>query len=196
MSFRWVPNAFTTARILSSPLLAWLLIRKEFLPGLVLVAFAGVTDWLDGFSARKLGAAGKTGIVLDPLADKFLLVTLFLALAFLKLIPLWMLILAIGRDLVIVGGALLLRIFRNRKQFVPSILGKVSTFFQIVFVLLVLIHAAAPSFTLLTVLETTALVLTAAFTFASGVDYVRIGILMARQPAVAEEAYLASAPKR
>ena len=136
MSLRWVPNAFTIARFFASPLLAWLLLKHEFRLGLFLVAIAGVTDWLDGFFARKLGVTGKIGVVLDPLADKTLLVTLFLALGYLGLMPLWMLALAIGRDLVIVGGSLLLRIFRNRRRFIPTILGKISTFFQICFVLL------------------------------------------------------------
>ena len=138
MLLRWVPDAFTVARFFASPLLAWLLLRREFRLGLALVAVAGMTDWLDGFLARKLGVTGKVGAVLDPLADKTLLVTLFLALGILRLVPMWMLGLAIGRDLIIVSGSLLLRIFRNRRRFVPTMLGKISTFFQIAFVLLVL----------------------------------------------------------
>jgi len=189
---RWVPNAFTIARFFASPLLAWLLIRHEFRLGLFLVAVAGVTDWLDGFFARKLGVTGKIGVVLDPLADKTLLVTLFVALGFLGLVPLWMLALAIGRDLVIVGGSLLLRIFRNRRRFIPTILGKISTFFQICFVLLVLIHAAVPDYRWLLWLEAASLLLTAVFTSASGLDYIRKGIIMTRQPPVPNEEYAIS----
>jgi len=189
---RWVPNAFTIARFFASPLLAWLLIRHEFRLGLFLVAVAGVTDWLDGLFARKLGVTGKIGVVLDPLADKTLLVTLFVALGFLGLVPLWMLALAIGRDLVIVGGSLLLRIFRNRRRFIPTILGKISTFFQICFVLLVLIHAAAADYRWLLWLEAASLLLTAVFTSASGLDYVRKGIIMTRQPPVPNEEYVTS----
>lgn len=192
MSLRWVPNAFTIARFFASPLLAWLLLRHEFRLALALVALAGVTDWLDGFAARKLGVTGKVGVVLDPLADKTLLVTLFLALGVLRLVPLWMLGLAIGRDLVIVIGSLLLRIFRNRRRFIPSILGKISTFFQIVFVLLVLIRAAVPSYAWLLWLETVALILTTVFTSASGLDYIRKGISMTRQPPVPDEEYVTS----
>jgi cardiolipin synthase len=173
-------------------LLAWLLLKGEFRLSLTLVAVAGITDWLDGFSARKLGVTGKVGVVLDPLADKALLVTLFLALGVLRLVPLWMLGLAIGRDLVIVFGSLLLRIFRNRRRFVPSILGKISTFFQIVFVLLVLIRAAVPPYAWLLWLEIVALILTAVFTAASGLDYVLKGITMTRQPPVPDEEYVTS----
>jgi cardiolipin synthase len=190
VSLRWVPDAFTVARFFASPLLAWLLWQHEFRLGLLLVALAGVTDWLDGYSARKLGVTGKIGVVLDPLADKTLLVTLFLTLGALRLVPLWMLALAIGRDLVIVGGSLLLRIFRNRRRFIPTILGKISTFFQIVFVLLVLIRAAVPPYAWLLWLETVALILTAIFTSASGLDYIWKGIVMTRQPPVPDEEYV------
>ncbi len=192
MSLRWVPDAFTIARVFASPLLAWLLLRNQFRLGLLLVAVAGVTDWLDGFSARKLGVTGKFGVILDPLADKTLLVTLFISLGVLRLVPLWILALVIGRDLVIVFGSFLLRIFRNRRRFIPTILGKVSTFFQIVFVLLVLIDAAVPSYAWLSWLEMTALVLTAIFTSISGLDYVRKGIVMTRQPSVPDEEYVTS----
>jgi cardiolipin synthase len=192
VSLRWVPNAFTIARFFASPLLGWLLLKHEFRLGLFLVALAGVTDWLDGFFARKLGVTGKVGVVLDPLADKTLLVTLFVALGLLALVPFWLLVLVIGRDLVIVGGSLLLRIFRNRRRFIPTILGKISTFFQICFVLLVLIRAAAPDYRWLLWLEAASLVLTAVFTAASGLDYVRMGIVMTRQPPVPNEAYATS----
>ncbi len=192
MPLRWVPNAFTIARFFASPLLAWLLLKHEFRLGLFLVALAGVTDWLDGFFARKLGVTGKLGVVLDPLADKTLLVTLFVALGVLALVPFWILALVIGRDLVIVGGSLLLRIFRNRRRFIPTILGKISTFFQICFVLLVLIRAAAPEQRWLLWLEAASLVLTAVFTSVSGLDYVRMGIVMTRQPPVPNEAYATS----
>ena len=174
MSLRWVPDAFTIARFFASPLVAWLLLKHEFRLGLLLVALAGATDWMDGFAARKLGVTGKVGVLLDPLADKTLLVTLFIALGVVGLVPMWMLLLAIGRDLVIVFGSLLLRIFRNRRRFIPSIIGKISTFFQIVFVLLVLIHAAVPAYTWLLWLETVALILTADFHF-SQADLIMCG---------------------
>lgn len=141
---------------------------------------AGLTDWFDGYAARQLKAGGAVGVVLDPLADKTLLVTLFVVLGVLRLIPLWLLALVIGRDLIIVGGALLLRIFRGRQQFVPSTLGKVSTFFQIVLVLLVLLVAAFP-YPFFRWLGYLALLLAALFTSLSGVDYIRLGIQIARR---------------
>lgn len=165
--------------------MAWLVADGLYREALILVVVAGLTDWLDGFTARKLNASGKTGVILDPLADKVLLVVLFIQLAVSNLIPLWMLWLAIVRDLVIVVGALLIRIFRNVKRFFPSIWGKVSTFFQIMLVLMVLLDAAFP-YQILYVLREMALALCAFFTALSGLDYIRRGIEMAKQPAVAD----------
>jgi cardiolipin synthase len=91
-----------------------------------------------------------------------------------------MLLLALVRDVVIVIGALLIRIYRNVHKFHPSVLGKVSTFFQIMLVLMVLLDAAFPNL-LFHVLRITALVLSAIFTALSGADYVRRGIEMARR---------------
>lgn len=178
---RQIPNFITSLRLLSAPVLVWLLIQSEFKAALAVVVFAGITDWLDGFTARHFGASGRVGVVLDPLADKTLLVVLFIALAVLKLIPLWLMILVIARDLVIVTGALLLRVFRNIRKFAPTLLGKVSTFFQIVFVLLVVCAAAFPG-KLFNALRDVALVCTTVFTSLSGFGYIRIGIRLAREP--------------
>jgi cardiolipin synthase (CMP-forming) len=177
---RWLPNALTLSRLGSSPILVWLLFERRYREALLLVFVAGLTDWFDGYAARRLGTSGTAGVVLDPLADKALLVTLFLALGVLRLIPLWMLGLAIGRDLIISGGALLLRIFRGPRRFLPSTLGKVSTFFQLVLVLLVLLDAAFP-YPLFQWLSYLALLLAAIFTVLSGLDYIRLGVRLARQ---------------
>jgi cardiolipin synthase len=177
---RWLPNALTFLRLGSSPILVWLLLEYRYREALVLVLIAGLTDWLDGYAARRLGTGGKAGVVLDPLADKALLVVLFLVLGVLRLIPRWLVGLVIGRDLIILSGALLLRIFRGKQRFLPSMLGKVSTFFQIVLVLLVLLAAAFP-YPLFRWLGYLALLLAAIFTCLSGLDYVRRGVRMARQ---------------
>ena len=181
---RAIPHLISVFRLLCSPAIVWLLGSQRYRSALALVVLAGVSDWLDGYAARRLKVDGRLGVILDPLADKVLLVTLFLTLGILRLIPLWMLWLVLGRDLVIVIGAFLVRIFRGIRKFLPTTLGKVSTFFQIVLVLLTLADAAFPSFVLFW-LKMTALVLCALFTTWSGLDYVRIGIAMARRRIVA-----------
>jgi cardiolipin synthase len=177
---RQFPHLITLLRVILAPLLAWLIVQSDFRAALGLVGVAGVTDWLDGYAARKLGVTGRLGVILDPLADKLMLVTLFFALAYARLIPLWLLALVMGRDAVIVGGALLVRTYRNIHKFPPLTIGKVSTFFQIVFALLALLYAAAP-FPFIRWLEILALFLTTLFTTLSGIQYVRLGIRMARR---------------
>lgn len=177
---RQIPLLLTLIRVAASPFLVWLLISQRYREALLLTLLAGVTDWFDGFAARKLGVSGKLGVVLDPLADKLMLVTLFCALAWMQLIPWWMLALVMGRDFVIVIGAVLLRIFRGYKRFLPSTLGKVSTFFQIILVLLVLLTAAFP-YRFLEWLSLLALALSALFTVLSWIEYVHRGIQMTRR---------------
>lgn len=178
---RQIPNALSLFRLFASPFLAWLIITSKFRLALALVILAGITDWLDGFAARKLGVSGQVGIVLDPLSDKVMLVVLFVAVAYARLIPMWLLWLAIVRDLVIVGGSYLLRIFRNIRKFTPSVLGKVSTFFQIVLMLMVLLYACF-ELRFFFWLQELALALAAFFTALSGLDYVRRGIILTRGP--------------
>ncbi len=143
-----------------------------------MVFLGGVSDGLDGYAARKLGAKGQTGTILDPLADKAMLVTLFVVLGIIGRIPIWLLVLVIVRDLVIVTGAVLLRVLRGFRKFAPTKAGKVSTFFQIILVGFVLLQAAYPNGIVLA-LQWTALGLTALFTALSGLDYVRKGCQMA-----------------
>lgn len=175
---RYVPNLITSLRLVASPLLAILLLQSRFREALIVVVLAGITDGLDGYAARRLNARGQTGVVLDPLADKAMLVTLFIVLAWVGRIPWWLLTIAVVRDLVIVGGAILLRVLRGFRKFVPVTIGKVSTFFQIVFVGFVLLYAAFPH-PAVGFLEQVALALTALFTVWSGVLYVRKGCQMA-----------------
>jgi cardiolipin synthase len=175
-----LPNILTSTRLVASPVLAWLLLERQFQAALISVLLVSITDWFDGYAARKLGVAGGFGVVLDPLADKTMLVTLFVTLGYLRIIPRWMLYMAIGRDGIILIGAILLRIFRDVRRFTPSILGKVCTFFQIMLVLLSLVYATfALSF--LDGLHWAALLLSALFTGLSGIDYIRRGIDMTRR---------------
>ena len=178
---RFVPNLLTSLRLLAAPVLAWLIVSHHLYAAIWVIVFAGVTDWLDGYSARALRVSNKSGVIFDPLADKVMLVVLFCALTFTGFIPLWFLALALGRDLVIVVGAVLVRMFRNVRTFPPKVLGKVSTFFQIVYALLTLLRAAF-SFRLLQWLDVAALALAALFTVLSGIDYVLVGIRIASQP--------------
>jgi cardiolipin synthase (CMP-forming) len=177
----WLPNFISLLRLAAAPLVAWLLYSGRFGAALLVLLAAGLTDWLDGYAARKLGAKDRLGIILDPLADKVLIVVVFVAMGLLNLVPFWLFVLAATRDIVIVSGAYLLRLLRNRREFLPSLLGKVSTFFQIILALLALLNAAFPD-PVLAWLKMIGVFTTALFTGLSGLDYVRQGIEMARLP--------------
>ena len=154
--------------------------RHEFRGSLAVIAFAGITDWLDGFAARHLRVRGKMGVVFDPLADKLMLLTLFVTLTALGKIPLYLLILVVARDLVIVIGAALLRLLRNVREFLPTMLGKVSTFFQIAYVITVVLNAGYPN-RVFSCLQEIGLISTVFFTFGSGAGYVQKGVRLARK---------------
>lgn len=139
---------------------------------------AGFTDWIDGYVARRLGAMSKAGTYLDPAADKLLLVTAFVSLGLIGLIPAWLIILVVIRDLVIVVGVALLWKLRGRTEFAPLLSGKLSTAFQIFTVLAVLVGTAFP-FKGASILRDAGVAGTLLFTVVSGVNYVRKGIKMA-----------------
>lgn len=163
-----------------SPVLAWLLIQQRYRTALAAVFLAGITDWLDGIAARAINAKSTVGAYLDPLADKAMLVTLFLSLGVTRQIPAWLIWLVMGRDAVILGGSAALRYVYGYKRFMPTMWGKVSTFFQIATVLAVLLSASfdAPP---LILLKNIGIWSTALFTSISGVQYCVRGIKMTVQ---------------
>jgi cardiolipin synthase len=174
-----LPHLLTLLRFVAAPFVAWLLLRFRFREALAAALVAGLTDWFDGFAARRLHLSGRIGVILDPLADKTLLVTLFLTIGYIGLVPAWLIYLVIGRDVMILAGALALRLLRGIREFLPSTLGKVSTFFQILLVLLVLVHASF-RYDILLWLQNIALLLCALFTAGSGLDYIRRGVQLSR----------------
>ncbi|MEA3413027.1 MAG: CDP-alcohol phosphatidyltransferase family protein, partial [Pseudomonadota bacterium] len=104
MQARQIPNIITVARIALVPVLAWVLLEQQFEITLILAAFMGATDGLDGFLAKVYGWQTRLGSFLDPLADKVMLVTIYLCLGWLELLPYWLVALVIFRDLVILAG--------------------------------------------------------------------------------------------
>lgn len=178
-----IPNLISLLRLLSAPLLGWLVIEHRLGIALLATLMAGATDWLDGWAARHWSHPTRVGLYLDPLADKAMLVTLFLCCGPAGLIPVWLVCLVMGRDAVILVGALLVRLIKGPKRLVPLAVGKVSTFFQILSVLMVLIHGIF-AFEWLRVLKDLALAETAFFTGLSGLAYIRKGIDFAHEGAV------------
>lgn len=172
-----IPNFLSLLRLLAAPLLAWSILARRFDLALVVTFFAGFSDFLDGYAARRLQSTTRAGAYIDPVADKALLVTAFVCLGYVGAVPLWLVVLVLGRDLVIVVGILLLVTLRGRRKFPPRFSGKANTFFQISTVLLVFLHAAFP-LPFLRILRDISFICMTCFTVLSGADYIRIGIRM------------------
>lgn len=139
-----IPNLLTFARILLTPAFLAAFLRDQPMLAWLLFLAAGVSDALDGYLAQRLRQRSRLGTIIDPLADKFLLVTAFLCLGAAGELPLWLVLLVVVRDVVIVGGLLVLRGqgVRVEDRIQPSLLGKASTLLQLSLVLLVLTQEA------------------------------------------------------
>ena len=138
-----IPNLLTAARLLAAPYILYLLWTAEYRTALVWFAIASATDVLDGFIARRFHAASKIGALLDPIADKVLLSGSFLTLGLKGVIPWWLMAIVLGRDLLILGFAILALARGTRREFPPSVWGKASTAAQIAYVLFTVGHEAA-----------------------------------------------------
>ena len=102
-----IPNLITLARILLVPVLVWAIIAGEMRLAFLLFLAAGISDAVDGFLAKRFGMATELGAYLDPLADKVLIVSIYVALGITGVLPAWLVILVVSRDIMIVGAVLL-----------------------------------------------------------------------------------------
>ncbi len=137
---------------------------------LVLFSVAAVSDALDGYLAKRFGWTSDLGRFLDPMADKLLLVSVFVAAAWLDIAPWWVAAVAVARDLVIAGGALIYRLWFGPLRGRPSMISKINTGVQIIYLLAVIL-ATAIGLPPREVLEALAVVMLLT-TVASGIDYV------------------------
>ncbi len=137
-----IPNAMCILRILLVGPIVWSLLAGRFFLALVLIVVAGVTDGLDGFLAKRYDWRTRLGGILDPFADKLLLVSVFLTLTWIGLAPVWLAAVAIGRDLIIVSGALTYNYLIADVEPEPSRISKLNTVFQLLFVLFVISNQA------------------------------------------------------
>ena len=142
MKLRHIPNILTAFRILLVPLVVMFMLEDEFLPALILFAVAGFSDAVDGFLARRYHWTSRIGGLMDPLADKLLMVSSYITLGWLGLIPPWLVGLVILRDLVIVTGAVIYNARIEQVEATPSIVSKLNTLAQILLVLSVLFSQA------------------------------------------------------
>ena len=128
-----------------SPVVAWFILANDAKTALWLCSFAGLTDFLDGWLARRFNWKSAFGAFLDPGSDKIMLSLVFLSVGEMGWVPWWVVALVFGRDLLIVLGAALIYRSTGNKQFPPSRWGEISTTLQILCALLVLWHHADPA---------------------------------------------------
>jgi len=178
---RWfnTANCLTALRFLLTPPVIWAMWTGRTALALVVFAIAAATDALDGAAARYFHSESALGAYLDPLADKFLMSAMFLAMAGAGMVPWWFTAIVVGRDIYLLAAAAVLFRFTTRRKFPPSVWGKASTFVQIVTALAALAagvfgHSNAA-------VAVTALVrISALLTVWSGVEYTWRGIGIAR----------------
>lgn len=138
----YIPNLLTVLRIAAAPVLMLLLKSERYDLAIVVFLAAGFSDGLDGFIAKRFNCETRLGAVLDPIADKLLLVTSFVMLTLLGQLPFWLLVTVAFRDLLIVGGYLVLVVLHGFVQMRPTIISKINTLLQIALVAVVLVQAA------------------------------------------------------
>jgi cardiolipin synthase (CMP-forming) len=131
---RHLPNLLTALRLAAAPATAWLVAASHFAAAFGLFAFAGASDALDGFLAKRFGLATRLGRYLDPAADKALMLALFVTLAALRFVPGWLAAAIIGRDLLIVAGLGVALAARAPIAVGPLLIGKLSTALQVLYI--------------------------------------------------------------
>ncbi|MBA4750327.1 MAG: CDP-alcohol phosphatidyltransferase family protein [Alphaproteobacteria bacterium] len=136
------PNLISMARLLSVPVLIWLLLSRHLVAAFWVFCGAGASDFLDGLLARLLKERTELGAYLDPLADKALLVGTFVTLGVLGFIPLWLVIMVVSRDVLIIAGSLLMILFDKPLRVEPLFISKINTTVQILLVCVLLGLAA------------------------------------------------------
>lgn len=168
-----IPNAICVIRLLLTVPIVWLLAAGEYLWTLALFCVAGFSDGLDGFLARRFGWRTAVGAFLDPLADKVLMVSVYLLLGLGGLLPWWLIAVVVLRDVVIVAGTISYRVLIGPLEGHATAVSKLNTVLQLLLVTAVLGNAAVvvPPAIVVTVLGALVFVTSVV----SGLDYVRDG---------------------
>src|ERR1700731_1704834 len=141
-----VPNQITLLRLGFLPIFLILISYEHYRWALAVLVVAGLSDGIDGLLARKLNQRSSLGAYLDPIADKLLLSSSFVILAFKTRIAWWLTIIVLSRDILILIVAVVILLISGYRPFPPSIFGKLTTFFEILLVFTVVLTAAYPAF--------------------------------------------------
>ncbi|MBX9711234.1 MAG: CDP-alcohol phosphatidyltransferase family protein [Xanthobacteraceae bacterium] len=133
-----LPNTITLGRILLVPLIVWAIASSQMTVAFVIFLIAGLSDAIDGFLAKRFDMTTELGALLDPIADKALLVSIYVALGMADAIPRWLVILVVSRDLMIVGAMIVSWLLENPMPVKPLMVSKWNTVAQVAYAALVL----------------------------------------------------------
>ena len=133
----YLPNILSLVRIILVPLILWLLIQDSYIISAIIITMVGLTDYFDGYLARKYNAESLVGFYLDAIADKVLIITIYIVLGIKLLLPTYLIILIIFRE-ALVSGAYLLKFLLDLKfNLKPILISKINTFLQITLIVFV-----------------------------------------------------------
>ena len=178
--YKHIPNLITIARMLALLPLVWLMWHKEYKSALLVALIAGASDGLDGFLAKKYNWQGWLGGILDPLADKLMMLCCYSVFVFQEVIPVWLYIMIVSRDVIIIAGASYYHFCVGKIQEAkPSFISKTNTALQILLILVLLISLSG--LWDLNMLHWPLMLAVAFFTGLSGLHYIWLGFSMAKQ---------------
>ena len=165
-----LPNVITLARLLAVPITVYLILQEQFAVAFWLFIAAGVSDAVDGYLAKRLDVVSEIGSYLDPLADKALLVSVYVSLGHLGHVATWLVFMIVFRDLLIIGGAILFQTLTQSLEMSPLFISKINTAMQIMLAGVVL--AELGLMLPLPVVSESLVYVVAVTTFLSGAAYV------------------------
>ncbi len=168
-----IPNILTLIRILLTPLFVIFLLKNLYSSALIVFTIAGISDGLDGFIARYFNQRTTLGAYLDPIADKILLTAAYASLAILNIIPPWLTVIVISRDVLIAIGMFIFTMTNIRVEIKPSIVSKCTTAAQLLTVFLALLQMQMAG---ISAIIYSLCLLTAVLTIMSGLHYTYIGL--------------------
>ncbi len=137
-----IPNFITIGRLILVPLVIMMILQGNWQLAFTMFVVAGVSDAVDGFLARRYDMGSELGAYLDPVADKALLVSIYLTLAIIGIIPAWVAVLVVSRDIMIVSAVILSWVLDNPLEMRPFLVSKLNTFAQIAFAAVLLASKA------------------------------------------------------
>lgn len=137
-SLKSLPNLISIARLVAVPVVVWMILADRMTAAFWIFVCAGISDAVDGYLAKRLKAESVLGSYLDPLADKLLLISIYLLLGRSGEIPVWLVVLVIGRDAALLGGSMLVVKADRTKAMQPLLISKLNTGLQIVLASLIM----------------------------------------------------------